>query len=818
MSNSLSSRRIAPTANAPVTPKWAESIGLRSPLARRIALIVLLLFIAIDAVFLLWSFISERQRQLSSIDQTVTLLRPVLGTEPSSELFSALVSEPANQALYPLLGVQIERPGQTRSIGAMAGANANVVESPRATVDWKNQIYTVYDRYSRDGEGVGGVWYQFDIARLNANVLTHLLWVFCKTLVVGVLIALGCLLMVVPIIVKPLIVLRELMASTSQDGLASVRIPDSILRREDELGDVYAAFSRMRIALVDAERSNKVTTERFQDFADLGADFFWEIDADNRFAFVAGDLDALFGLPKNQVVGRTYRELCEETSLPLHIPAERLELSVADSDWEGEVELADDPDELKTMRVSTRAKRNDFGRVESVRGSIVDTTNATRMARELHHQATHDVLTGLVNRREFDRILGEALEHHSSTGVDYCVCLLDLDRFKIVNDNCGHAAGDKLLKQLADILLKTVRSDDVICRFGGDEFTVLLNGCELAFAIDIAERIRMAVGQHRFPWDGVTYDVGVSIGVVGLSDEFAQPSDVLRAVDACCFKAKQQGRNQVQRYSSDDRDLVQRHDEMQWMANMNKAIESQSFVLYQQAICSVRSAADDSSHIEVLLRMRHADGQIVTPGAFLPAAERFGLIDRIDRWVVTEVLQWLEQQVINPARDFVVCVNLSGISAADREFQEFLINAIEQSSISPNHLCFEITETSAMQNLLETIEFLQRLRDLGCRIALDDFGTGFSSLGYIKQLPLDYIKIDGAFIREIVSNPLDRALVKCVADVARILGIETIAEFVEDETTRSVLSELGIDKVQGYLYSTPGPLADYTLVGDRRAA
>jgi Amt family ammonium transporter len=347
---------------------------------------------------------------------------------------------------------------------------------------------------------------------------------------------------------------------------------------------------------------------------------------------------------------------------------------------------------------------------------------------------------------------------------------------------------------------------------GGDEFAILLQRCSVENGIKVAENIRSTVEQMRVDWEGDLVSVGLSIGIVEVDESYKDVDSIMLAADSSCLIAKRQGRNHVRVYSSGDDAVKQRSDDLQWITLIEKALKEDRCLLYQQPITPLCEISQPAVHFEVLLRILDDDGQIVPPGVFLPCAERNGLIDGIDRKVVGKVLQWLNDQQANDELDLTVSVNLSGASIADPDFQEFLLTSISDSGISARHLCFEITESAAIQNLSSSAEFLARVRALGCRIALDDFGTGFASLEYIKQLPLDFIKIDGAFIREIVDNPLDQALVRCVSDVARILEVATVAEFVENDETIRELTAIGVDFAQGYFISKPKPLENLSTL------
>jgi len=501
-------------------------------------------------------------------------------------------------------------------------------------------------------------------------------------------------------------------------------------------------------------------------------------------------------------------ELAQNGDLPISEPAMCLMNLRNTGSWEGALTTSTESGKARTIQIAAQLARNANGFVTGVRGTITDTSAATNLAREVEKQQTHDKLTGLLNRPEFERLLARKLSVLPSVRKPACVVVINLDRFKIINDACGHSAGDSLLKLIADLLVKTMRDDDRIVRLNGDSFGVLLDGCELKDGLVVGEKIRAAIEQFRFIWKSEPYSLSASIGIAPIDKQVLRTANVLFNADAACFRAKQSGRNQIQAYDPQDMLLTRRNDEAQSVARITQALEENRLVLYFQQIRPVIGHDPNYIHFEILLRKRTRDGKILPPAAFLPAAERFGLIEQIDRWVVRAVLEWLSKQVVAPGIKLNVCVNLSGTSAADPNFQKFLTGAIQEADVDPAHLCFEVTETAAIDNLQDTATFLAQLQKLGCQIALDDFGTGFSSLEYIRQLPLDYIKIDGAFIREIEHNKLDQALVRCVADVARLLNVKTVAEFVENEATMNILESLKIDLAQGYYIAKPEPLPE----------
>ncbi len=436
---------------------------------------------------------------------------------------------------------------------------------------------------------------------------------------------------------------------------------------------------------------------------------------------------------------------------------------------------------------------------------IRDITDAHRMNNQITWQATHDNLTGLINRIEFENRMRTALDHAQSDQAIHALMFIDLDRFKVVNDTCGHIAGDELLRQIASLLIDTARRTDVVARLGGDEFAILLEYCPTSQAMKIAEELRTTVRNFRFSWDGKPFTVGVSIGVVAFDEHDNNLNQILSAADSACYAAKEAGRNRVHLHAENDRIIEQRYGEMQWVSRISDALDEMRFQLFSQKIVPIQTATPSEEHIEILLRMVDEDGQLVPPGAFIPAAERYGLMVELDRYVIRETLVWLQAH----SMPGLVSVNLSAQSITDPMFLNDLVSLIKVNQVIASHLLFEVTETSTITNLQKAQQFIEQLADLGCHFALDDFGSGMSSFGYLKHLRVDFLKIDGAFVQDIMRDPIDLSMVKTINEVAHIMGMQTIAEYVENDATRKILQTLGVDYGQGYGIARPLPLAQF---------
>ena len=424
----------------------------------------------------------------------------------------------------------------------------------------------------------------------------------------------------------------------------------------------------------------------------------------------------------------------------------------------------------------------------------------------LSYQASHDSLTGLMNRREFEKRAQRLLSDVKDNNTEHTLCFMDLDQFKIVNDTCGHNAGDELLRQLSAMLREKVRHNDVLARLGGDEFGILMESCHVDDAERVAEVLKNSIQEFQFLWDDNLFKVGVSIGLVSISEYVPDLTELLKQADAACYMAKDSGRNCVHVYRTEDIQTAQRHGEMQWVNRIQKALEEDQFVLFAQKINPLQGK--DLSHYEILIRIKDENNKIIPPGAFLPSAERYNLIEKIDRWVINKTITTLAG-----ATDFLnsinaVSINLSGQTLTRPDFLDFVTSEFEKAHLDGSKICFEITETSAVANLNAAKNSIKSLNELGCRFSLDDFGSGLSSFGYLKNFPVDFLKIDGMFIRDIVDDKIDYAMVKSINDIGHTMGMKTIAEFVENDKIIALLKDIEVDYIQGYGVQAPMPLED----------
>jgi len=428
---------------------------------------------------------------------------------------------------------------------------------------------------------------------------------------------------------------------------------------------------------------------------------------------------------------------------------------------------------------------------------------------QLRYQARHDALTGLVNRQELERRLQQALQDVKLHRANHVFCYMDLDQFRVINDTCGHLAGDEMLRQISMILSQRIRAEDTFARLGGDEFGLLLSYCQVEKAIEIAAQLRQMVETFRFMHEGRLFQTGISIGIVEITADLKDVGQITRHADAACYVAKDNGRNQIHLFHPEDDVLLKRHVEMEWVVRINEAIEHNDFVLYCQGIFPLQNK-ELPPFYEILIRKRDEHGGIIPPAEFLPSAERYHLMTKIDRWVIQHAFMALQPlfKTQSGLKPFIVSINLSGMSLGDAQLLPYIQNCFETYDIPPTHVCFEVTETSAIINIDNTIKLILELQKLGTRFMLDDFGSGMSSFSYLKHLPVNFLKMDGAYVKDITSSKVDLAMAKAIQSVAQSMGIQTIAEYVEDEATLDCLKEMGVAYAQGFYLNRPLPLSD----------
>jgi diguanylate cyclase (GGDEF)-like protein/PAS domain S-box-containing protein len=452
-----------------------------------------------------------------------------------------------------------------------------------------------------------------------------------------------------------------------------------------------------------------------------------------------------------------------------------------------------------------------FDRKKKVAGSIFifhDVTASHELSDRISYQQSHDQLTGLYSRSAFKQHLALLLKNAKRQNKVHALCYLDLDEFKIINDTCGHLAGDQLLKEVALALKQKVRQTDLIARLGGDEFGILLVNCSLPKANEISGAICKAVRAMHFIWKEKPFTVGASIGVVGINAASKGVENILSVADGSCYLAKEKGGNRAHLHLEDDRELSLRNGEMHYVPRITNALERNMFRLYYQPIVPVLSDGKKVWY-EILLRMLD-DGKIVVPVNFLPAAERYDMMPAIDRWVLKAFFSFFKDNLSGKVNggNFTCDINVSGATLNDDSFLDFVKEQMSAFSVPPDTLCFEITETAAIANFNEALKFIGELKTIGCRFSLDDFGSGVSSFRYLKDLPVNYLKIDGSFVKNVTSNGLDNAIVTTINEIAHLMGIKTVAEFVETEAIFKKLREIKVDYAQGYWIAKPKPLEE----------
>lgn len=444
-----------------------------------------------------------------------------------------------------------------------------------------------------------------------------------------------------------------------------------------------------------------------------------------------------------------------------------------------------------------------------VAGCVVifhDVSELRGLAREMSYQASHDALTGLVNRTEFERRLEAALDSARGEGPGHVVCYLDLDRFKIVNDTGGHIAGDNLLREVGGLLKQRLRDSDTVARVGGDEFAMLLAGCPLDKAQQIAEDVCRTVAGHPFVWQDRTFDVGVSVGLVEVGKDSGSAESVLNAADSACYVAKQQGRGRTHVYSARDEVTARQRGEIQWLQRLQRALKDNGFELYVQPIVAMGGRNQTGPAAEVLLRMRGDAGEVILPVHFLASAERYQLMSHIDRWVVQTALAAIAGGAPHLPAGRTCNINLSAQTLGDEDFLAFIVDVLDHTGVSPERICFEVRESAVVSQLDQAQRFINVLHGIGCRFALDNFGSGIGSFAHLKNLSLDYLKIDGTYTRNLDSDHVNREMIAAMVKLARTLDFQVVAEQVEDQTSFEALRDLGVDFVQGYAVDKPRPL------------
>ena len=576
---------------------------------------------------------------------------------------------------------------------------------------------------------------------------------------------------------------------------------DTILSNKNELVLALQRASASEIALGLEKERAEVTLYSITDSVIT-------VDVDECIVYLNPAGEKLLGCTIKQVSGEKFQDIfnvvAESTGEPIDDALHECFVTGEIVHLPEHSSLISKDDSVISIEASIAPMKADNGDLMGAVIVIQDVSHTRRLTRQLSYQASHDLLTGLYNRRKFEEYLEEILINVREEDRHHALFYLDLDNFKIVNDTCGHVAGDELLKQLPTLFNEVFRSGDIIARLGGDEFGIILENCGIKKAASIADKVRQKIKDYRFIWDDRTFEIGVSVGVIGINADNAEMSQVLSSADIACYAAKDSGRNRVHIYEPSDKVVSERYGQMHWTARISKALEEGRFQLYQQPIVGVTNKK--RKHLEILLRMIDEDGKVIPPGAFMPAAERYGLMPDIDRWVIHEVFRFIGKNAPDDplqGTEQIFAVNLSGDSINDGSLLEFILEQKKRHNISLHNICFEITETVAISNLSKASVFINELKEHGCQFALDDFGSGLSSFAYLKNLPVNYLKIDGSIVRDISRDMIDRTMVESIQQIGNVMHLKTIAEHVEDESTLNILQEIGVDYAQGFHLGRP---------------
>ncbi|MCI0506955.1 MAG: EAL domain-containing protein, partial [Gammaproteobacteria bacterium] len=535
-------------------------------------------------------------------------------------------------------------------------------------------------------------------------------------------------------------------------------------------------------------------------------------DPEGKVAYLNPVAEQMTGWDEKEAAGRTLNEvlqlLDEKTNKPVSIPIANWLHEERRVNLNNPVTLVNRKKTKEyTIEFSGSPLRNSKGVVIGAVFVFHNVTKLRTLTKQLSYQATHDALTGLINRREFEIRVKQAIKSAQNEHKNHAMFYVDLDQFKVVNDTCGHHAGDELLKQLTARLQGLLRESDMLARLGGDEFGVLLAGCPLQRAAEVAEKIRADVEHYRFIWEDRVFRVGASIGLVPITPETGDLTELLSAADSACYVAKEGGRNQVHVYKPDDKAIAIQQGQMQWMPRIQRALEKGLFELHFQSIIPIKNAKAGRLCGEVLIRMvdetKQAPNHCIPPYAFIPAAERYQLMPRIDRWVIGKIFELLQHQK-DILKQWEMCsINLSDQSLSDTKLLDFVLTSLKKSGLPADVFCFEITEGSVIANMEEANVFIHTLQKMGCKFALDDFGTGLSSFSYLKNLPVNFVKLDGELVKDIAKDKTSYAMVEAINQVAHVMGIKTIAEHVETIATVNALKQISVDYAQGYVVDTP---------------
>ncbi|MES1935490.1 PAS/PAC sensor(s)-containing diguanylate cyclase/phosphodiesterase [Salinisphaera hydrothermalis C27AD] len=615
-----------------------------------------------------------------------------------------------------------------------------------------------------------------------------------------------------------------------------VRYPTRVFRRDGSIAWLLISARRIDDAdgqitgsegicrdgtrLIETQRQLNQEKERAQVTLAAIGDGVVTTDADGTIDYINPRGLHMLSRSMKQVQGRAFEDVCQLFDLDKKefvdgLVTECLTTGMS-REWANTLALIGDqtptrePDDYRSVTVTVSAIRDEKSQIIGAVVVLHDVTRLERVSRELTYQANHDSLTGLLNRRAFERRLKHVLETTRLDKVHHTLCYLDLDQFKLINDSCGHHAGDAMLRQLSSQMVTQLRPNDTLARLGGDEFGIIFEETDLETAQAAAERLRQWLESFRFEWEGKAFRLGASLGLSVIDEGSASAAELLRRADTACYLAKEQGRNQVRVYHRDSDEARMRDYEIERMQKINEALDDHGFVLHAQPIAPLTGRnADSRMGSELLLRMKGEPGAMISPQDVLLTAERYSMASRIDRWVIDQALRLIGRHDADCPRIGYYSINISGQSITDEQFVGFVRECIEQSGVNPKRLVFEITETAAVTNLQRAADLMRSLRAIGCRFALDDFGSGVSSFSYLKHLPSDFVKIDGKLVRHVTEDPVEHAIVEALSKVSRAVGLRTVAEQVETKEQLDALERIGINYVQGYYIARPMPFEQF---------
>ncbi|PPD31833.1 MAG: sensor domain-containing diguanylate cyclase [Methylomonas sp.] len=661
---------------------------------------------------------------------------------------------------------------------------------------------SVYQPMLLDQEPIGGVLIQADLT----GALVRQLQFVGLVLTVLFIALVASFLMIMPLlsrVAKPISLLAKTAQKIGHNHDYSVRAKK---HSEDEIGILVDSFNSMLETIESKNNALLALKNNFQALYDNNPTMVFDLSLNGQIQSVNQFGAKQIGLTVQQLLGisiynfthpedladsRAFIKACEIHPDQVQKQDVRLICQNGNVIWVRE-----------TARLVSTAYNN-----QHILLVCEDITETRRLADRIAYQASHDELTGLTNRRQFDEYIQSLVEKSQTDNSVHVMCYLDLDQFKVVNDTCGHLAGDELLRQLGELLRLQVRKTDVLARLGGDEFGILMSHCNVEQALLTSEKLRSAICDFQFAWDNRSFSVSVSIGIAPINRTSGNAVDILKEADAACYAAKERGRNRIHVFSSTDEELAERQGEMQWVEKIRLGIEENRFQLYGQLIVP-NSHIEEGLHFETLLRYRDEQGNIIPPGAFLPAAERYNIAPALDRWVISNLFEYLSTTPGFIERLELCSVNLSGLSLSDETMLDFISKQFRKWQIPTYKICFEITETAAISNLSYAKQFIDSLRRKGCLFSLDDFGSGLSSFAYLKNLPVDFLKIDGLFVKDILEDKIDWTMVKAINEVGHVMNKKTIAEFVENQNIFELLKTLGVNYAQGYGIAKPIPLRE----------